>query len=579
MSSLTSYLAKKGAVTPPRLQKALLNQAIKGGSTSLSLLEVGAIEEDRLVEMTGKFHRLSTVGTAACLGADPDLVRSLPRTRCGDHMIVAVRREEHVIVMACVEPPARTILSLMEKDLGGRIRLVIASPVAVALALALHHGVALDPRVAAMARSLGEEALGLGLLPDKLAERARAVIAEEPAAEPEPEVDEPDEEEERIDDGGEVPASDPGRSSMVGKYIIVNRIGARRRRPSVASKRPGELDEDRPEGRAGSTEVTFTDGSVKASDETRPKRPSSRPPPPPKRPSKGDSVPPAVLTEVLDDYLESDVRPPPRIRAERLTTPSRIEAPARQDGALRQAPRQVRDEAQDEVKVTRTVALTPEPGEPVKPDRSPEPVEGPPEQEPARQGRPSMKTLPGVAVVEGMAEARDGEVQGYSVEVPELKSLSEVLVEIEEAEKAGDITDAVHNYALQFFDFILMLKYRRGRFELAAASSRGWAWPLEKLPSQVMGYDQIPETIRKMGQPFLGPVDPDGAIAGIIRAVGRPLPANGMLMPISVKGRAIVILYGDNAERATTFEEVHDLFHSTWVATNCLLALLEERRR
>jgi hypothetical protein len=450
-------------------------------------------------------------------------------------MIVAVRREEHVIVMACVEPPTRTILSLMEKDVGGRIRLVIASPVAVALSLALHHGVALDPRVAAMARSFGEEALGLGLLPEKLAERARAVIAEEPAAEPEPEVDEPEEEEERID--GEVPASAPGRSSMVGKYIIVNRIGARRRRPSVASKRPGELDEDRPEGRAGSTEVTFTDGSVKASDETRPKRPSSQPPPPPRRPSKGDSVPPAVLTEVLDDYLESDVRPPPRIRAERLTTPSRIEGPR------------------------------------------PEPVEGPQEQEPAGQGRPSMKTLPGVAVVEGIAEAKDGVVQGYSVEVPELKSLSEVLVEIEEAEKAGDITDAVHNYALQFFDFILMLKYRRGRFELAAASSRGWAWPLEKLPSELMGYDQLPETIRKMGQPFLGPVDPDGAIAGIIRAVGRPLPANGMLMPISVKGRAIVILYGDNAGRATTFEEVHDLFHSTWVATNCLLALLEERRR
>ena len=155
MSSLTSYLAKKGAVNPARLQKALLNQAINGGSTSLSLLEVEAISEEQLVEMTGKFFHLSTMGLSDCLSVDPDLVRSLTRTRCEDLGLAACGREEGGLLVACVEPPSGTALGLLERDAPGKLTFVIASPVAVALTLALHHGVDLDPRIAALVRRDG----------------------------------------------------------------------------------------------------------------------------------------------------------------------------------------------------------------------------------------------------------------------------------------------------------------------------------------------------------------------------------------------------------------------------------------
>jgi hypothetical protein len=255
---------------------------------------------------------------------------------------------------------------------------------------------------------------------------------------------------------------------------------------------------------------------------------------------------------VVEEYLEDGFRPsrrPPTPRPE-------PEEPVRKP---------------DGVTVTRTVNVTPPPAQTVDVERAEEP-------EPARR-KPVTQTLHGMRVLDDLKTAPEGAVQGYSVEVPEILSLSDALAEIETSQNAGEVTDVVHRYALQFFDFVIMMRYRRGRFELAGASTRGWAWPLDELPRQVMGYDQLPESVRKVGQPHLGPVEEDGTIAEIIRKVGRPIPANGMLMPISLKGRAIVMIYGDNGDRATAFDEVHDLFHATWVATNTLLSLLEDRRK
>jgi hypothetical protein len=574
MSSLTSYLAKKGAVNPARLQKALLNQAINGGSTGLSLLEVEAISEEQLVEMTGKFFHLSTIELSGCLSADPDVVRSLPRTRCQDLGLVAVGRDDDRLMVACVEPPTGTALDLLEKDAPARITFVIASPVAVALVLALHHDVQLDPRIATLVRRDGP--LELDGVPGDVPEVLEALLegasgAAAPEQEEEDDWDDDWDEDEDEEDEEEEEAPEEGRSSIVGKYIIVNRIGARKRRPSIQHVRPAQLEEpdgaeeseerpaEEPEEKPADAEVTFTDGSLRATRNTRPKRPSSVPPPPrdpepmPPRARTGpDSVPAAILKEVVEEYLEDGFRPPRR----QPTPRPEPREPARKP---------------DEVTVTRTVKVTPQPAEPVKVEKAEEP-------EPPRR-KPVTQTLHGMKVLDDLKAAPEGAVQGYSVEVPEILSLSDALAEIETSESAGEITDVVHRYALQFFDFVIMMRYRRGRFELAGASTRGWAWPLDKLPKQVMGYDQLPESVRKVGQPHLGPVDGDGTIAEIIEKVGRPIPANGMLMPISLKGRAIVMIYGDNGERATSFDEVHDLFHATWVATNTLLSLLEERKK
>ena len=568
MSSLTSYLAKKGVVDSAMLQKALLNQAIRGGSPSMNLLEIGAIDERTLIEMICKFHRLSPVTTAECLGADPEMARLIPKSRSEKLGITAIRRDGSTLVVACVEPPHRTEQLLLERDVG-KFKLVAASPVAVALSCALHHGSNLDPRAARLALDAGEESLGLGSLPADVAARVRDLLArsaskemaQPPGAGPAPAAEE--QEEGGWEDDVEEVAEEPRpRESIVGKYIIINRIGARPRRPSFRPsalpprQEPAAPERVELEQAPLSTDITFTDGSLKASEDSRPRRPSS-PPPAPREPApraRADSRPPAVLTEVLDDYLSEKRSAPSPVRVgpyvHPVATPREPMARASRPPEAPPAP----------VTVVRPISVA----------GAPRPAGGD-----AREEASSA----GAAVMEAIRKSPAEVVPGYPVEVDRLLSLPEVLEAIETTDRASDITDVVQRFALQYFDVVLVLRYRKGRFEVSAACSRGWAWPVEKLPVRVMGYDQLPETIRKMGQPYLGPLETGGRMAEILASLGRPLSPSAIMFPIAIKGRAVVVIYGDNGERPCSFEEVNDLFHATWVATNRLLALLEERKR
>jgi hypothetical protein len=123
MSSLTSYLAKKGAVEPGALQRVLLNQAIRGGGIGVNLLEASAIEEHRLVELTSRFHRLPGVHTPECLAADPDVVTSLSAGEATELAAVPVRRSEGEVLLACVEPLGRSELVSLERRWGTRVKM------------------------------------------------------------------------------------------------------------------------------------------------------------------------------------------------------------------------------------------------------------------------------------------------------------------------------------------------------------------------------------------------------------------------------------------------------------------------
>jgi hypothetical protein len=570
MSSLTSYLAKKGAVEPGALQRVLLNQAIRGGGIGVNLLEASAIEEHRLVELTSRFHRLPGVHTPECLAADPDVVTSLSAGEATELAAVPVRRSEGEVLLACVEPLGRSELVSLERRWGTRVKMAIASPVAVAILLALHHDEPLDPRIARIAGSLDADVLGLDDLPEQRAERIRDIIRQASVEEVEPpsmeDITGDEEEWEDWDDLGDLDAGPSGerergrRDSIVGKYIIINRIGTRQRRPSIPMG-PAPVARREDEGEREDVEQERPREAGSGS------RPAGVTPPRARR----SSVPPAVISEVMDDYLEQRPQPPPPVsEPEAEGAPdAAAETPAEEPEAVLDAP-----PARESLSVGRTISLA---GTAVPETSS---VERPDPDAPPRRRRPERaesKTLPGVRLEE-LGSSSPAPVQGYPVEVPHLASLPEVLAAIEGASRAGDIIDVLHGYALQFFDFVLMLRYRRGRFEVSALSSRGWAWPVEELPDRFMGYDQLPDTIRKLGQPHLGPVPSDSKIAAFLAAIGRPIPPNALMMPVSLKGRVIVVIHGDNGESRVAYDDAHDLFHATWVATNSLLALLEQSR-
>ncbi len=598
MSSLTSYLAKKGAVDPRVLQQVLLNQAIRGGGIGLNLLEAMAIDEGRLVELSGKFYRLPAMTTGECLASDGAVVRSLPRQLCVELDIVPVRREEGELLVACLEPLSRSDMASVERAAGCRVRLTLVSPLALPLIVAWHHDVPLDARVARVLASRGKDRLAVsGVLPE-IASRIEELIAS--AAGPAENSGDADEAVSSDDDWSDLddledldepvpeePEPRSERDSIVGKYIIINRIGTRRRRPSIHApavkvSMPPKADEPATEAPPAETkpveaEITFATGDVKASSDTRPHRPS-RPPlqshgsvPPPRRQS---SVPPAVLAEVLQDYLQSDVSPPlpvmltdTRSNGEGAPLPGRKDTGAGLDGPT----------TQDQFLVGRTISVGTVPEAQTHFIEKHSDDMGRDARRRSKPSRQELGTLPGIKL-EDLGVLMRPPIQGYAVDVPELVSLQEILLAVEGAAKANDVIDVLHRYALQFFDFVMLMRYRKGRFEVTALSSRGWAWPVQELADRFMGYDQLPDTIRKLGQPHLGPVIADSRIAAFLGAIGRPLPANAIMMPITLKGRAIVVIYGDNGNNPVAFDEAHDLFHATWVATNSLLGLLDQKR-
>jgi hypothetical protein len=68
-------------------------------------------------------------------------------------------------------------------------------------------------------------------------------------------------------------------------------------------------------------------------------------------------------------------------------------------------------------------------------------------------------------------------------------------------------------------------------------------------------------------------------MADLLREMFAELPYNALLLPITVGSRVVAVLYGDNREAATPFDNVRELFHLAWAAGTRLGDLVRRRRR
>jgi hypothetical protein len=89
----------------------------------------------------------------------------------------------------------------------------------------------------------------------------------------------------------------------------------------------------------------------------------------------------------------------------------------------------------------------------------------------------------------------------------------------------------------------------------------------------------LPSTVRNAAQPSLAAVPPDGPLADLLRELFVELPYNALFLPITVGSRVVAVLYGDNREAATPFDNVRELFHLAWAAGTRLGDLVRRRRR
>jgi hypothetical protein len=170
-------------------------------------------------------------------------------------------------------------------------------------------------------------------------------------------------------------------------------------------------------------------------------------------------------------------------------------------------------------------------------------------------------------------------IQGFPIPMMGMLTMPEVLSRVEAAASASEVIDVVHDFATQFFDFVMMFRYRRGRFELTMASSRGWGYRVEEFSLKHLYSANFPEALMKFARPCLFVV-PEGHPAGkILEECGRPMPPNCVLVPLSVQDRVVVIIYGDCGRVEAKLDDVKDLMHSSWLASNKLLSFIIEKKK
>ncbi|MFH1434373.1 MAG: hypothetical protein ABIJ56_01530 [Pseudomonadota bacterium] len=472
MNSLTSFLVHKGCVSPKVLQEALLGQTLKGGSAAINLLEMKALTETILVKMTGQFYRLLVVSLEDLVSIPVDIIRLVSRDVAEDVEVVPFDLEGENVYFACCQPPARHDENMIRNITGKIPRFFIASPLAVSLALWIHYRVEISQRVAKIIERINrDENPFLDRLVETIEESKRAhlyaviekrweafpiredkrdtlVEFEGKEVEKERVWEEPREEEEI---SSEISTESDVDGEVFSKYIVINRIGARPRRPSRIFMEPGE----------------------------------------------------SMRKQEKD--LEAE----------------RKEA----------AP----------VKV-----LVP------------------------RDGR--------VATVIPEKEARQ-EARGFPIPMMGILTMSEVLGKIEKASSANEVIDAIHDFATQFFGFVMMFRYRKGRFELSMASARGWGYAVDEMSARHMVSSSLPESIVKFARPCIFPV-PDGHVfEKVLTGCGRTDVAGLTLIPISVKERVIVLICGEREGGDTKFDEISDLFHAAWMASNKLLGFIIDRKK
>jgi len=170
-------------------------------------------------------------------------------------------------------------------------------------------------------------------------------------------------------------------------------------------------------------------------------------------------------------------------------------------------------------------------------------------------------------------------IQGFPIPMMGMLTMSEVLAKVEAASGASEVIDVIHDFATQFFDFVMMFRYRRGRFELAMASSRGWGYRVEEFSLRHLYSANLPEALMRFARPCLFVVPEGHPIGKILEDCGRSAPPNSVLVPLSVQDRVIVVIYGDCGKAEAKLDDVKDLMHSSWMASNKLLSFIVEKKK
>ncbi|MBI5500028.1 MAG: hypothetical protein HY907_07275 [Deltaproteobacteria bacterium] len=556
MTSFRSFLARERLVPVEQLDRALQRQILYGEDLSINLLEMGAVDEDELAQFLGMFHRLPIVTRSDLASAPREITARLPADLALRHRICPVAVADDAMVVASTRQLERSVIAELERVTGMTVSLAIASSLTLAFGLQVHYGAEVPPRYLRIVERAPHK--GKSLPPP-------APVPGEPELEEEEAQPRPRRASGIIVTPEDLPASELAAVNGDVPPEIPSTPEASMAPPpppmtvsQVPPPLPPRAEFEASKVRTAADEVLR---GVSLSHDSAADRllemvlgPPTQPPPAPRRsePPRRPSAPPPAI-DAAAALLGTAPAPIP---AEAVATLVAGRPPAASAVAVDAA-----------AAVAAPPARGPEPGEAVV--RTQAVMLGSEEAADDAPERPSAPASP-VDVL------RDLSAGGPAVAPPPRTAL---INRIAKLDALGSPTDILR-YAFQLFSATFKVGLL---FDTTSAAPRlrdafGVRTGAQGYRGRPLVPDALPSTVRNAAQPALAGVPPQGPLADLLLELFGELPYNALFLPITVGSRVVAVMYGDNREAATPFDNVRELFHLAWAAGTRLADLVRRRR-
>ncbi|MBI2897640.1 MAG: hypothetical protein HYY06_29040 [Deltaproteobacteria bacterium] len=130
---------------------------------------------------------------------------------------------------------------------------------------------------------------------------------------------------------------------------------------------------------------------------------------------------------------------------------------------------------------------------------------------------------------------------------------------LEAARTRDEVLEILLEVAHQTLDYVAVFALQEGSADGRAAMGDGTTTEHLRAISIPLDEPSFLRTVRESRSHYLGPIHDEDSNHGILRKLGRAPPANAMVMPIALRSRVVLLVYGDNGRRPTTGEDIVDL--------------------
>lgn len=138
---LGERLVRDGVVTPAQLRRALEAQVIEGGRIGTSLVQIEALDLDKLTLALSQQLGVPPGTTARFKEADPAVVARLSPTLAARHQAVPLSVTRGAVEVALVEPRRAAVVDAVSAALGARVVPLVAAELRLAYYLEALYGV------------------------------------------------------------------------------------------------------------------------------------------------------------------------------------------------------------------------------------------------------------------------------------------------------------------------------------------------------------------------------------------------------------------------------------------------------